>query len=434
MYFINQTNPGKFARSVSIIGVGCTPFMETLSNPETAGFTEGDLFGYAALSAMEDAGITPKDVEFYYHGCASPLNGSNYLTPNMQVAEWAGMRGRASVHHSEACCTGYLAIDEACKDVASGKYNVVLTAAVEFGDALAIQGKPAHIRESFSFEAFQRSTEWLTDNAYSRHLLCNIGHDYGAMWYQEQNGLDTKQIDDALCMLAVNARRNAVGNPLAIDNTEETTYDYAAKKAGYDDVLEYMESPNNPKVGGIMRISGLEHKCDGAAAVIVAATDWAIEHNLPHTPIEILGIGNCALEANNPYLEIYGTMEASRQAYQVSGVKPEEIDLMYVNDFIISSQLNAAEICGYIPKGEAWKYVMEGRTNVDGDKPINPNGGRTAFGHAHAASGLADFYDAVKQMRGEAPKPIKKVPKTVLLRGFGGGQNLCNIIIRTKED
>lgn len=93
MNYVNQTNPGKLARSVSIIGVGCTPFRETLNDPETAGYTEGDLFGYAALSAMEDAGITPKDVDFYYHGCASALNGSNYLTPNMQVAEWVGMRG-----------------------------------------------------------------------------------------------------------------------------------------------------------------------------------------------------------------------------------------------------------------------------------------------------------------------------------------------------
>ena len=85
--------------------------------------------------------------------------------------------------------------------------------------------------------------------------------------------------------------------------------------------------------------------------------------------------------------------------------------------------------------GEAWKYVLNGETAIKGSKPINPNGGRTAFGHAHAASGLADVYDAVKQMRGDAGEhQIKKgVPKTVFLRGYGGGQNLCSIIIRTKE-
>ena len=121
---------GKYSRSVSIIGVGCTPFMYTLDNPETAGLTEGEMFGYAALKAMEDAGIEAKDVDFYFHGQASPMNSSNYITPNMQVANWFGMRGKASIHHSEACCTGYLALEQAVNAVASGKYDIVLSGCV----------------------------------------------------------------------------------------------------------------------------------------------------------------------------------------------------------------------------------------------------------------------------------------------------------------
>ena len=79
---------GKYNRSVSIIGVGCTPFMYTVDNPETNGLTEGEMFGYAALKAMEDAGVNPQDVDFYFHGEASPLNGSNYLTPNVQAVSY----------------------------------------------------------------------------------------------------------------------------------------------------------------------------------------------------------------------------------------------------------------------------------------------------------------------------------------------------------
>ncbi|MBR2802114.1 MAG: thiolase family protein [Erysipelotrichaceae bacterium] len=432
MYHINKTEIHPYKRSVSIIGVGCTPFMNTIDNPETNGLTEGELFGYAGLQAMEDAGVRPKDVDFYYHGCASPLNGSNYLTPNMQVAEWVGMRGKASIHHSEACCTGYLGLELAANAIASGKYDCVLTGAVEYGDGLAIQGLPSIYRKKFSFQEFQISTEWLTDNAYTRHLLCNIGHDNSALWYQTQYGLTDDEIDKALCQLAVIARRNTVNNPLAIIHK---TYDEDAKEAGFDNVLDYMQSAFNPKVGGIMRISGLEQKCDGAAAVLLCATEKVEE--LTHgkvKPIEVLGIGCAALEASNPYLEVYGTMEADRQVKARTGIDPSEIDLLYANDFIIGSQLIAADISGYIPKGEGWKYVMDGRTGKDGDKPINPNGGRTAFGHAHAASGLADVYDAVKQMRGLAgDHQVKKTVNTTYLRGFGGGQNLCDIIIRNKD-
>jgi acetyl-CoA C-acetyltransferase len=51
--------------------------MYTVNNPETDGLTEGEMFGYAALKAMEDAGITAKDVDFYFHGNANPLSGTN---------------------------------------------------------------------------------------------------------------------------------------------------------------------------------------------------------------------------------------------------------------------------------------------------------------------------------------------------------------------
>ena len=140
---MNQTTIHPYRRSVSIIGVGCTPFMYTVDNPETDGLTEGELFGYAALKAMEDAGVSPRDVDFYFHGEASPLNGSNYLTPNIQIGNWFGMKGKGSIHHSEACCTGYLAIEQAVNAVASGKYNCVLTGCVEFGDSV-----PAPFRTS----------------------------------------------------------------------------------------------------------------------------------------------------------------------------------------------------------------------------------------------------------------------------------------------
>ena len=56
---MNQTTIHPYSRSVSIIGVGCTPFMYTVDHEETNGLTEGELFGYAALKAMEDAGVSP---------------------------------------------------------------------------------------------------------------------------------------------------------------------------------------------------------------------------------------------------------------------------------------------------------------------------------------------------------------------------------------
>lgn len=431
---MNQTKVNPYGRSVSIIGVGCTPFMFSIDSEETNGLTEGELFGYAALSAMEDAGVSPKEVDFYYHGEASPLKGSSYITPNIQVANWFGMKGKGSIHHSEGCCTGYLALEEAVNAVASGKYNVVLSGCVEFGDSICVPEHP-YKRERMPMDEFLQTTNWIYDRAYTRSFIAGpaLIFDDSAEYYKRTYGLTDQEMDDVLNHLSINNRYNASKNPLAL---ERRTYEELAKEAGFDDVMAYMRSPYNPKMGDFLRVSGMELKCDGAAAVIVCPTDMVeeITHGKHKSGIKVLGIGCSALEASTPHLEWRATEESVRQVYEVTGVKPEELDIFYANDFIITSHLISAEIAGYLPKGEGWKYICDGRTKFDGDKPINTNGGRTSFGHAHAASGLADIYEAVNQLRGACgDRQVKGNHKTAMLRGYGGSQNVATIIIRNAE-
>lgn len=439
---MNRTTLGKYQRSVSIIGVGCTPFMYTVDNPETDGLTEGELFGYAALKAMEDAGVNPQDVDFYFHGQASPLNGSNYLTPNIQIGNWFGMKGKGSIHHSEACCTGYLAIEQAVNAVASGKYNCVLTGCVEFGDSLPAPAtsveapKHPYKREKMTMDKFLATTSWLYDRTYARSLMApmELIYDDAAEDYVRTRGITAQEMDDTLNWMAINNRRNAAKNPLALERTE---FADIAKEKGFDNVMDYMRSPYNPKMGDFLRMEGVERKCDGAAAAIVCATEMIpeIAKNLKHRPIEVLGVGSAACESTTPHFELRATEEAVRQVYEMTGVQPEELDLFFANDFIITSHLCAAEIAGYLPYGEGWKYICEGRTAYDGDKPINTNGGRTSFGHAHAASGMADVYEACMQMRGECgERQVKKLPKTTMLRGYGGAQNVAAVLLRTIEE
>ena len=107
------------------------------------------------------------------------------------------------------------------------------------------------------------------------------------------------------------------------------------------------------------------------------------------------------------------------------------MDLFMVNDFIMPSQLLAAEACEYLPRNEGWKYFMDGRTNFDGERPIQTNGGRCNYGHASGTSGLHDAYEAIMQMRGKmGPTQVKHPVKHAMLRGFGGGRNLTCAILK----
>ena len=423
---------GKYSRGVSIIGVGCTPFMNTLKDPETNGLTESELYGYAAIAAMKDAGIGAKDIQTYFHGQASSVPTSDQTSANVHVNDWFGTHGLGSYSHQQACCTGYLALDLAAQSVASGKYDFVLSGCVDMGADVFVPGKPAHFRQRLSTDGFQAMVERTYDRAYCRHFEAGefIQHDDVVAYYMKTRKLTAEQIDDALNAMAINNRRNASRNPLALRRKE---YAEIAKEAGFDDVMEYMRSPeHNGKLSEYLRRSGFEERADGAAACVVCPTEMA--HKFKQKPIEVLGVGNSVVEAMHPHLEIEATQEACRQVYELTEVKPEEIDLLLVNDFFITSGIIAAEESGYIPRGEAWKYALAGRTCFDGDKPINTSGGRCSFGHAHAASGMSDVYEAVIQMRGQAGEhQVKKLPRTTLLRGFGGSQNVCVPILRTAD-
>lgn len=428
---MNKVNIGAYSRSVSIIGVGCTPFMHTMENPETDGLTEGELFGAAAVAAYEDAGVTAGDIEYYIHGAALPYPFSHYATPSMQVQEWCGLRGLGGHHHSEACCTGYVALEQAALAVASGKYDVVLTGCVEMSDAIAFDiSKPAHIRKRLDVGPFREDIlPCIYDRAYTRPFMAtkNYTLDTVSAKYERENGLTHDQMDETLIHAALSNRFNASKNPLALN---QKPFEEIAKENGFDDVMAFMKSMYNPKITQYMRASGLEARADGAACVIVCATEVA--HKFKGQPIEILGAGHSCWEATNANLEEKGTLEAARQIYGLTGLEPKDIDLLLTNDFIIASQLVASEATGYIPQGEAWKYIIDGRTRLSGDKPINTGGGRTSFGHAHGASGLADVCEAVWQMRGDAGEhQLEKKPETTMLRGFGGGQNILINVLRT---
>ena len=421
---------GKTLRGVSIVGIGATPFFNGVENPAYKGITNGELFGHAALAAMKDAGVEPRDVQYFFHGSANPHVLNNCITPNLQVADWFGMRGKGSLSHSEGCCTGYIGLEEAVMAVASGMYDIVLSGCSEQGTGMPDGNTPAFMRVPLTTEVLFPDLDSIFDRAYGRYLGGGPGmnHDDWINYYATENGLTEEQVDDILSHQAYHFRRAAALCPRAI---RRTPFEELAKEAGYDDVWEYMKSPYNPKMTQYLRTVSDSCVADGAAAVIVVPTEMA--HRFNAKPVEVLGIGASVLDAIVPHLEKKATAEAARQVYEVTGLTADDMDLLFVNDFIGSSAFLAAEEIGYLPKGEGWKYVLEGRIAYDGDKPMNTNGGRTSYGHAFGASGMADIFEAVTQMRGDAgERQVKKLPKRTFLRGFGGAQNVRAIILESK--
>lgn len=426
-YLDNIPKLKPYSRGVSIIGVGATPFCITKDDPELNGLTEGELFGYAAREAMKDAGITGKDVDFFVMGEAGPGWVSNFGTPNMHVANWLGMKGKGSFHHSEACCTGYVALETAVNYVASGQYDIVLTGGVEMAISISYPTRVLTKRRLGTDAIFHEvlCSTMPRDYTFWQRTAPEFGAEAWLDRYIKEYGLTAEETDKALTAMAINASRMAAANPLSLNNE---SYDDLAHKAGMETAEEYLHSVYNPKLGKYVRGAQFEQRCDGAGAIIVCASDIARRYT--EHPIEVLAIGHSCIENGTPALEKFATEQAYKQVKELTGLTGADMDLFMVNDFFMQSQILAPDACEYIPKGKSWEYMIEGRTTFEGDRPIQTNGGRCCYGHAAAASGIHDHYEAVKQMRGEAlANKIENPIRYAMLRGFGGGQNVtCTIL------
>jgi acetyl-CoA acetyltransferase len=91
---------------------------------------------------------------------------------------------------------------------------------------------------------------------------------------------------------------------------------------------------------------------------------------------------------------------ASRQAYEISGIGPGELDVIEVHDATAFGELMQYEDLGLCPEGEGGPYAESGATAIGGTQPVNPSGGLECRGHPVGASGLAQVYELVMQVRG----------------------------------
>jgi acetyl-CoA C-acetyltransferase len=76
-------------------------------------------------------------------------------------------------------------------------------------------------------------------------------------------------------------------------------------------------------------------------------------------------------------------------------------------------------------RGTAWRDVLDGVFDLDGELPVNPDGGLKSFGHPTGASGLRMMFEAFLQLRGEVPEErrihsLAEGRKLALTHNLGG--------------
>ena len=127
------------------------------------------------------------------------------------------------------------------------------------------------------------------------------------------------------------------------------------------------------------------------------------------------------------------TCHAASRAYQEAGIKNprEEISMAEVHDCFSITEATTMEDLQFSPRGRVKEDIDAGRFNLDGEQPIQPDGGLKSFGHPIGASGLRMMYEIYKQLQGKAgPRQIKN-PKLGLTHNMGGfpAMNIISALI-----
>ena len=155
---------------------------------------------------------------------------------------------------------------------------------------------------------------------------------------------------------------------------------------------------------------------------VVAAT---LRSHLPgnvlgeHTPLSGLAV----VDVPSP------TELAARDAYEVAGLGPDDLDVVELQDTDSARELLSYEELGLCPAGAAGQWIADGRTEMTGALPVNPSGGLLSKGEPLGASGLGQVVELYWQLRGEAG--ARQVPdaRVALAHTVGRGANASVVIL-----
>jgi acetyl-CoA C-acetyltransferase len=372
---------------VAIVGMGCTAFGEHW------GKGPDDLLIDAAYDAYASAGIDPKDVDAYWLGTMGQLSGLTLSVP-LKIPY------KPVTRVENFCATGSEALRQASYAVASGAYDVAMAIGVE------------KLKDS-GFSGL------VVSNPPSDGTLGNMtppaSFSLLAPAYFKKYGLDPDKGKDVLSRIAWKNHRNGAKNP----------------KAQFRKEVPLETIKNSPKVAdplGIMDCSGVS---DGSAAAIVVRAEDARKYR--KDPIFIKALSFVAGPGEGPLAQDYDfttfreVVASAADAYRQAGVTDprREISMAEVHDCFTPTELVLYEDLGFSPRGTAWQDVLNGFFDLEGELPVNPDGGLKSFGHPIGASGLRMMYEMWLQLRGEAgPRQIKD-PKLGLTHNLGGMPGRC---------
>jgi acetyl-CoA acetyltransferase len=374
-------------REVAILGIGMTDFGRF---PQKSVAKIG---AEAVVAALKDAGIEWKEIPMIY--CAHSMGGD---ADGQLVEAEIGHIGIPIINVRNACASGNTAALMAYQAIALGLYDIIMAVAIDqmpYGPLGATY--PASTENVLGIDTMVGKYAMKMQRAIYEH----------------------RYTLDQMAMVSVKNHNNACLNP----------------HSQYKIHMKSVEDVHNSRM--IADPLTLYHACptgDGSAALILCTEERARRHTIG--PFIKFAGGAMTTQrfirgetADTREL----TVRAAKQAYELCGIGPEDVQMVELHDNFTVSELEHIVDLGLCAEDEVGPLMEKGTFDIGGRIPISMSGGLLGKGHPTAATGIAQICELVWQLRGEAGSRQVMAPKVGLSHCAGGDKGMVSVVNIVKK-
>ncbi|XP_048845795.1 sterol carrier protein 2 [Brienomyrus brachyistius] len=382
---------------VFVIGVGMTKFEKPGVKDE---FDYPDMAKEAGQKALADAGIPYSAIE---QACVGYVYGDS-TCGQRAIYHSLGLSGIPIINVNNNCSTGSTALFMARQLVQGGLANCVLALGFEKME-----------RGSLSSKYMDRTNPMdkhmeVMLNRYGMAAAPAAPQMFGNAGREHMEKYGTKP--EHFAKIAWKNHKHSTNNPYSQFQEEYTLNQVLKSRKVYEYLTLLQCCPTS----------------DGAGAAVLASEDFVIRHGLQHKAVEILAqemvTDLASTFQENSCIKMVGydmTKMAAKKCFEVTGLKPVDVDVIELHDCFSANELITYEALGLCSEGKAGELIDRGDNTYGGKWVINPSGGLISKGHPLGATGLAQCAELCWQLRGEAAKRQVQGAKVALQHNIGLG-------------
>lgn len=367
------------AEDIWILGITMTKFGK---HPDKDAV---DLAAEAALGAFADGGVTMRDMGVL---AAGNVMGAGGMGQQLQKA--VGQTGIPVFNVVNACATGATALRTVVMALKAGEADMGLAVGVEKlagAGLLGAGGKGRSDRKVWKprgrFGAVG-GVDGRIGTSTMPGVFAQIGTEYGHRYGDVPF--------DTFARISVKNHAHSTLNPLATYSRE-----FTLDEIKNDVMVAY---PNTRPM--------CSANCDGAAAAVLVTGEKlrSLSEQQQARAVRV----RASVLTSDPWTEGCQVLPdvntltrlAAQQAYEASGISPEDLDLVELHDCFATAELVHYDNLGLCPEGGAVDFFESGATWRTGSMPVNVSGGLQSKGHPVAATGIANVWEICHHLRGEA--------------------------------